>query len=216
MLKYRMAWRGAAWVVAGLMLGWASGQAHADEAFEYTREYSNGTAPVGASPWLRATFVDVSSGVVQLTLEAANLTATEFVSNWMFTLDPTLDAEDLDVSLGSAVGFGLPAVVAKNNKQNGGAGYKFDLKFAFETSNSQRFTAGESLVATISSSATTLKAADFGFGTPKNNSPSLTTAAHVQSIGPGDNSGWVTTMPEPGTAALLGVAGLALCRRCRG
>lgn len=171
-----------------------------------------GTAPASTqTPWLRATFTDVTGGVL-LQMQALNLTATEFASKWGFSLDPLLNASNLTVTYQSG---DQAKNVTKGNNCCLLAGVSHDLLFGFETANNpSRLMQGDSsqyLLAGI----TGLKATDFG-------KPVM---AHVQSIGAQGNSGWiavsnkpnVSDVPEPHSWLLFGTmaAGLAVGIRRR-
>jgi len=194
-----------------------------------------GTAPASAAnPWLRATFSDVAGGV-QLNLQTMNLTNTEFVSKWGFSLNTLYNPSNL------VIGFvgGAPAATTLTRSSNccklgGGAGGYYDIEFGFATSSSSgnRFLNGmtsQYLFSGISG----LSTADFlTFGSAtKTTSSQLTpwyTVAHVQSIGAsGQLSGWVSgsssgsgvgsAVPEPQSWMLFGTvaAGLTFAVRRR-
>ncbi|MFO0895819.1 MAG: hypothetical protein U0836_00200 [Pirellulales bacterium] len=156
-------------LLAALALAGAAGPLTAGTVvFDSSFEYSSGTAPAGAPPWLRATFDDGGkSGSVTLTFAAQNLVGSEFVSNLYFNLDPTLDPTQLVFGSITKVGaFDDPAITAGVNAFKAGPDGKFDLQFAFATSGagggSHRFGAGESISLTISGIAS-LVANSFDF-----------------------------------------------------
>ena len=178
------------------------------------REYSGGDPPEGATPWITATFDDGGiAGTVDLTLATTNLTGTEFVGEWLFNLDPTLDPMLLSFSTISSVGsFTPPSINTGVDEYKAGGDGLFDLQFEFATSNAGngRFDSGDSLVVEISG-IPTLTAASFDFlSTPKGSSNGpFVTVAHIQAIGTdGEGSGWVTA-PEP-SSALLSAMGFCL------
>jgi hypothetical protein len=187
--------------------------------FRLDTEFSGGTPPAGPTPWLTATFddeaLDLGSDEVRLTLDATNLTGSEFVSAWYFNLDPALDPASLTFTYDS----GIMAEVSttppekKNKFKADGDGY-FDMKFEFPTSNKEpelRFSVGDTSVYIISG-IVGLTADSFDFFSESKNSRGLKDAAHVQGIGPdGEDSGWITSTPEPGTMLLFGtgLVGLA-------
>lgn len=173
-----------------------------------------GTAPASAnSPWLRATLTDVTGGVL-LTMQALNLTATEFASKWGFSMNnPLLNVSSLTLTYQS--GDKAKSTTSGNNCCKLG-GVNHDLLFTFETSNKpSRLMQGDSsqyLLAGIVG----LKATDFG----------RPVMAHIQSIGTQGNSGWIavgnnpttpSTVPEPHSWLLFGtmVAGLGVGIRRR-
>ena len=61
-------------------------------SFGLDYEFSEATPPAGTTtPWVTATFADISGGV-QLTINALNLVASEFISGFYFNFDPTKNA----------------------------------------------------------------------------------------------------------------------------
>ena len=188
-----------------------------------TVEFSGATPPEGAAPWLTFTFDDEgTAGSVKLLLETTNLVGTEFVGEWSFNLDPTLDPTDLSFEVLSRTGtFEDPTINrAVNAYGANGDGY-FDIQFDFAQPDQKRFGAGESIeyritgfpgltVGSFSHLSADKKGAN---GVPTEDG--LITAAHVQGIND-DDSGWVTT-PEPSTMAAMAMGSLILlCRRRRG
>jgi hypothetical protein len=208
-------------LLAALALAAAAGPLSAGTlVFDSSFEYSSGTPPAGASPWLRATFDDGGkSGSVTLTFAAQNLVGSEFVSNLYFNLDPTLDPTQLVFGSITKVGaFDDPTITAGDDAFKAGPDGKFDVQFAFATSGagggSHRFGAGESMSLTISGIAG-LVANSFNFlSAPDGPIGPYPTAAHVQGIGrDGTGSGWVT-VPEPTGMALAGFGAAVLAGGC--
>jgi hypothetical protein len=176
---------------------------------------SAGTAPGGAPPWLQAVFSDTgSANTVQLTLNAANLAGTEFVSGWYFNLNPAMDPKALSFSLAGS----NPSIQTGKNYFKAGPDGKFDLLLGFSTANNgNRFVNGDSLTLTITGNG--LTASDFDYlSTPGGGNDGYGSSAHIQAISPYDKSGWInpsSTVFTPSTqrvpdgsetAVLLGVS----------
>lgn len=208
-----------------------AGSAHgAVITFSLTEEFSGGTPPEGTvpPPWLTVTLddgADDTDGIVTLTLAATNLTDAEFVSPWYLNLDPLLDPASLLFSSPTKTGtFDAPTISTGVNKFKADGDGKYDILFAFATADkdggSHRFGVGDSVQYTVTGIAS-LTAASFNFLSALDGGygPFLT-AARVQSIGSGGDSGWIATgyvggAPEPATLSLLALGGVALLARRR-
>ena len=194
--------------------------------FEYTAEYTGGASPIGPPPWLRATFTDVE-GHVQLDLEALQLSGTEFVTTWLFNLDPALDPNQLSVVHQNGV---APSEVETGTDQFTRGSASFDLSIAFPTANQGgRFGPGAFSEIVFEypappggagfaplNGASPFSSQSFSFLSGGN--LSLPASTHVQGIPPGDGSGWLTPgqpIPEPGTLVLIGSGLLGLAARRR-
>lgn len=187
--------------------------------FSLIEEFSGGTPPEGTVPpaWLTVTLddgVDVTDGLVTLTLAATNLTGSEKVKEWCLNLDPFFNPTNLLFHNAVKTGtFNEPTISTGTDAfRSAGDGY-YDIEFAFDhTGNaSQNFGSGDSIQYTVSlSSGGTLSAASFDFlSSPASGQGPYHTAAHVQSIGAGEDSGWITA-PEPATLGIL-AAGTVFC-----
>lgn len=177
-------------------------------------EYSNGTEPAGIKPWAAATFVDKSPNNVTLTMSAANLVSSEFISIWLFNFDPNLIPGLLSFSAVGTTASGPVSVTTGVNAFKAGPDKYYDIKFDFPTSNGQnsnRFTAGESLMYDITYTGTgTINAYSFNFSSTADDS--YNSAMHIQGISPGGKSGWIgntTVVPEP-VSSLLFLSGGAV------
>lgn len=188
--------------------------------YDLNIEFSGGVPPAGAAPWLRATFNDDNTpGSVRLLMEDVNLTDAEFVFEWLFNFDPSLDLSLLAFSAPSKTGtFTDPTINTNGGVPNAfmadGDGF-FDIQFVFGATDgaSIKFGSGDSVEYTITSgeaitasSFDVLSFMDGGQG-------EFVTAAKIGGIGPNDGSGWVT--PEPATLSLLVLGALAMGPRRR-
>ena len=187
--------------------------------FGLTEEFSGATPPEGTVPpaWLTVTIddgADVTDGIVTLTLAATNLTGSEKVKEWCLNLDPFFSPTNLVFSSPVKTGTFKDPTISKGTDayQADGDGL-YDIQFAFDqTGNTAKnFGAGESIGYTVTlSSGGTLTASSFDFlSTPAGGQGPYHTAAHVQSIGAGEDSGWITA-PEPATLGVL-ATGTVFC-----
>ncbi|HUU30818.1 MAG TPA: PEP-CTERM sorting domain-containing protein [Phycisphaerae bacterium] len=187
--------------------------------FGLIEEFSGATPPEGTVPpaWLTVTIddgADYTDGIVTLTLAATNLTGNEKIKEWYLNLDPSFDPENLVFAQVGKTGAFKDATISKGLDafKAGGDGF-YDIEFVFDhTGNtSKNFGAGESIGYTVSlSSGGTLTASSFDFlSTPAGGQGPYHTAAHVQSIGAGEDSGWITA-PEPATLGVL-ATGTVFC-----
>lgn len=154
-------------VALALAVCWVGPLAAGTVVFDSSLEFSNGTAPAGSPPWLRATFDDGGSGKVSLKFEATNLTLSELVSGLYFNLDPTLNPLNLTFGPITKVGtFDDPTISTGVDAFKADGDGKYDLLFGFETSGkdggSHRFSVGDSMSLDISGIAT-LTANSFNF-----------------------------------------------------
>lgn len=211
-------------VAATLALAFQINVASADSVtFDLDYEFSGAQEPVGPTPWLRATFADIAGGV-QLTMSAINLTASEYVQQWLFNLDSGLNPAALTFTHESGQ---LATSSAGTNAFKSAGGASFDILFKFPNSG-DRFTTGETSVYTITGAD--IAAASFDFGSFGGSKGSLSSAAHIAAVGAnGQGSGWIadgnggdptggiSSVPEPGSLALLSLGSLTLfgCSRRR-
>jgi hypothetical protein len=186
-----------------------------------------GTSPASTNPaWMDVVFRDVSPGVVSMTVSNLHLTGTENVDQLYLNLNPAFDPLKLQFTyVSSSGGFDLPSVSEGTNAFKAGGDGKYDVLFNF-TSNSNdkhQFTQGEYFTYDISG-IPGLQAADFDYlSLPAGGAGPFYAAAHVQRIGTGSLSGWISgtlvqsliAVPEPSGIAiiLLGISTSLLYRR---
>jgi len=151
-------------------------------------QVSGGATPGGPPPWLQAVFTDngMSAGTVQLTVSAGNLVGNEFVSCLYFNLNPTMDPTALSFSLSGS----NPSIQTGANAFKAGPDGKYDLLLGFSTASGSQFGSGDSLTMTISGIGLTANDFDYLSTAAAGYSP-YASAAHIESIDPGDLSGWI-------------------------
>jgi len=191
--------------------------------YDFDHEFSSGTPPAGAAPWLQAVFSDAGGDTVQLTLRTLNLTGSEFVSGWYFNLNPAFSTANLSINQSGMGGaFDAPTISLGTDAFKADGDGKYDILFSFGTAgdDTQRFTSGDSITFTLTGIAG-LQASDFNFmSAPAGGHGPYVAAAHVQSID-GAYSGWLdpSTTTDSGdvkvpdgylTIVLLGMGCLAV------
>jgi len=180
--------------------------------YDLTFVYSEEGGPTSTPPWATATF-EIITGGVSLTLQASLESAGEFISNWYFNFDPTLDINNLSIAQSSS---GPTAAIRQgaDGFRAGGDGY-FDILFIFPTSNgrgSDRFNNTDTAVFTFTWNGNgTITDNSFAFVSANRGGEGIFhTAAHLQGIpnrAEGADSAWIAdtaSVPEPATMLLLG------------
>lgn len=169
-----------------------------------------GATPGGSAPWITVNITDVATDTVNIAVtHNATSAVGQFVASLYLNLDPFISSATISNEVNANKRNG--AITFANNGVNGAAGNQFDMGISFVTSNSgggvNRLKPNETWSADLT--ATGLNAGNFTSLT--NNG--LPIGAHIQGIVGTIGSGHVTTVPEPGTVAALGLGALVLLRR---
>jgi hypothetical protein len=187
----------------------------------------------GLGYWIKATFEDVSTNVVKLTLDN-QLTGDEFLGSesLYFNIDPGIAINHNEITWARGGSFEASIDFGTDLYKADGDGY-FDMLISFGADESTRWNGGGAArVFTLTYdgasgvfSADSFRYLSAGEGGKNGNSNyfGLPAAAHVQGLGPdGKDSTWITSstgIPEPAALATWGVlalfGGLYLRRRKR-
>jgi len=205
------------------------GQASAQIIMPLDFELSGGDMPNGSTPWITASFIDVSPNNVKLTMSASNLTGVEYINQWYFnslvdTAGLTFTALDY-AAITTAI---VPSLGSDAFKADGD-GF-FDIAFNFSNvDDGSRFEAGETVTYNIF--GTGITAATFNTQSVTGGGAGIyESAAQISGItvsDPGnagcnaiDNpdypdcgSGWIantTVVPEPISSSLFVVGAATL------
>jgi len=183
---------------------------------------ADSVVPVGASPWITATFDDHGgTGSVTLTLAAAGLTGVESVLDWDFNIDPSFAPSSLVFSSPTKTGsFDTPSISLGEDayKADGDGKYDIDIAFTQGSNTGNTFSVGDTLSYDITRAGITANSFDC-LSTPAGGAGPFLMAAHIQNTPntAGANSAWVapTPVPEPSMwcFAIMGMAGATLFYR---
>ena len=115
------------------------------------QEYSGASPPAGSSPWLTVKFDDQNTpGSVVFTVEATNLTGTEFISGLYLNIDSSIDPADLSFGVPTKTGsFADPTISLATDSFNAAGGSKYDILLGFSKKSSDRFGVGEEVKYTL-------------------------------------------------------------------
>jgi hypothetical protein len=191
----------------------------------YDQEYSGGTAPLGATPWMVSTFSASPTtyvigsntyNAVRLTIDLSGLQSGAFISETDFNIDPTLNPANLSFSFvsGNSHANVTPSLATDSFKADGDGFY--DISFGFPTTSGNTFGSGTQAIfdieATNAATASALMPESFAFlSKPAGGHGPFYAAAHVQNTGVGNSgSGWIapsgftTVVPVPAAVWLFG------------
>jgi len=175
-------------------------------------------APLSDGPWIIATFDDLGSDRVLLTIENLLSSESEHVKQINFNLNPIFDAGDLVIEQRSG---GAQAERARSieNAFDAGSAKEFDIEIEWKDEKHDRFEGGSGAVVEFELSGLSgLSAESFLFLNAGNEHDSddehekkFFAAAHIGGFGDDDDSAWVApeSIPLPSSVYLIG-AGLVL------
>jgi len=189
-------------------------------------EFSGGVNPL-APPSL---LIDDQGtpGSVVVTLDASDLdgnpasSGDDRIKEWYLNLDPSLDPDDLVFSGFVKAGtFDTPSISTAVNAFKADGDGRYDILLAFANGNNNKtFDDGESFTFTISGIPSLVASSFQWLSHPDGGNGPFITAAHVLSVTPSGDSGWVAepfasiaNAPEPASLTLLALGGVALLRR---
>jgi hypothetical protein len=209
--------------VAALVVPLAAPSASAAYTIELNQSYQ-GASPSGDPPWISASFSQQDSDTVRLTL-TSRLEGSEYVCDWLFNLNPSIDATGLSFSLfSSTLSLNHPPEAGNNAFALDGTSGRFDIAFHFELWSydlDARFSADDEVVYDISRAGGLLES-DFAFGSEGSSFrvPPIS-VANVSGIGPEfatgsirDSGASLNAVPAPPALilAILGILGLPALR----
>ncbi len=184
--------------------------------FQFTNVFA-GSQPDSSPSWVNSFFSDVKPGTVQLKITANGLTDGNFLSALFFNLDPSLKPTKLTFTyVSGSGGFTLPTISTGANAFKADDQGKFDVYFSFDQRAGSEFTGNDYAIYDVTSSASTLTAADFDYlSSAAGGCSEYLAAAEISGItGQCDSTGtgWVapgcaSPAPEPGVCSLLVLGG---------
>jgi len=190
-------------------------------SIEYSIVYSGDSKPMGEPPWLTARFEDVKGDLgeaVMVTLDVTGLVDKEFVSSFFFNFRESIDPGSVRISDVVAGNFkGEPEFrIGRQDDQNAGGGYRFDLEVDLPTSRRERMGEGSQLSFLLQREGG-IGIYDLLVTTLSESREESLSVAHIQSLADG-SSVWVTSgsrfslepgtaVPEPATTGAMAVLG---------
>jgi hypothetical protein len=204
------------WAVSIMLLMFPLYSAKAALVFDIGYKFNGDGTMYNPGPWMNITFVDVSPGVVDMTITNVGLAGGEKVKSVYLNLDPNLNPALLAFSDPTITGNVEVDSISKgiDSYQANGDGL-YDILIEFNTDGPNKaFNGGEAVEYTISLSGLTASSFDFvsaedgGVGQYK-------VATHINSPSDVDGTSVWATIPEPATIALLGLGAIALLRKHR-
>lgn len=186
-----------------------------DLLFNLDQVYTGSAAPQGTPPWITATFDNVGTNSVELTLtySAMNAGSSDYINSWFFNFDPALEVLGLNIQLLSGVA--ADPIIKSADGLRAGGDLLFDIQLLFAANS---FNPGDSSVFLITStldnqpidalsfsflSVNALGVANYYSAANILGSGSWIASATAQTPGPGPGP---SPVPEPATAILLGLA----------
>jgi hypothetical protein len=191
-----------------------------DYDYRFNTTFS-GNGPIGPGPWVNASFHDVTNGTVSLIISNNGLCGSEFLSGLYLNLNTNYSATSLSFQfVGGTAGVRPTNIWTGRDQFKADGDGKYDILLDFDAASAHRFAAGDYLEYLITGIAD-LNVLDFQYlSAPAGGSGPFFAAAHVQSIGGGELSGWIRPteftrifpVPEPSAAALLGLGSVVYLR----
>lgn len=167
------------------------------------------TSPLSTiTPWLTITTVDTGEKQVSMEFKVANLTDPEYIKEWYFNVNDSLDLNFLSFTQTSSSGqFDAPTISKSTNFYQADSDGKYDVLLTFSINNSaeQRFTRGDTLIYTVEyTGSQPFNSSSFDFLSDPvsgNIYGPFQSAAKVNTTGTdGNGSAWIAAVPEPTTA----------------